>query len=134
VNDPLDKRGQFDALQNRGQNVFEKLETFDLDESVMSVEMSSNEFTAVCPVTGQPDYYEIDIAFQGDKGIESKSLKLYLQTFRERGAFCEALAAEIANEVYETTDALSVRVDLYQKSRGGIKIHATAILPVIFKS
>jgi 7-cyano-7-deazaguanine reductase len=127
------KGGQFQSLQDRGQNVFTGLETFDLDETVTAVKMSSNEFTAMCPVTGQPDYYTVDIGFMAEKGIESKSLKLYLQQFRDRGAFCEALCAEICKDIYEATDGFHVTVDLYQKSRGGVEIHATATIPESFR-
>jgi 7-cyano-7-deazaguanine reductase len=129
VTDPLEERGQFESLQDRGQNVFMGLEAFPLPMTVTIVEMRSDEFTAVCPITGQPDYYKVEIAFTGDRGIESKSLKLYLQQFRDRGAFCESLCAEIAADVFKAITPLQVRVDLMQKARGGIEIHATAILP-----
>jgi 7-cyano-7-deazaguanine reductase len=122
---------EFQSLQDRGQNAFKGLEAFTLDPSVDHIKMSSDEFTAVCPITGQPDYYEADIEFEGYKGLESKSLKLYLGTFRNKGAFCESLAAEICKEIYETVDPLFVRVTLYQKSRGGISIQASALLPEV---
>lgn len=123
--------GPFDSLQDRGQNVFKGLETFDLDPAVDHVTMTSDEFTAVCPITGQPDYYVVDIEFEGYKGIESKSLKLYLGTFRSKGAFAEALAAEICKEIYEKATPLFVRVTLTQKSRGGVSITASALMPEI---
>lgn len=123
------KGGQFQSLQDRGQNAFEGLEAFDLDPAVDSVTMESTEFTALCPITGQPDYYEAEIVFEGYKGLESKSLKLYLQTYRTKGAFCESLAAQIAKDIFEVINPLFVRVTLHQKSRGGISISASALMP-----
>jgi 7-cyano-7-deazaguanine reductase len=91
--------------------------------------MTSDELTAVCPVTSQPDLYIASIEYwpQG-LCLESKSVKLYLSRFRNEGAFCEALAVRIRNDVAEalelTTD--KVRVTLEQKARGGITITATS--------
>ena len=58
--------------------------------------------------------------------IESKSLKLYLWSFRDRQVFCEALAAEIADEVVQRADPHEVTVTVTQQPRGGIVIEATA--------
>jgi 7-cyano-7-deazaguanine reductase len=91
--------------------------------------MTSDELAAVCPVTGQPDLYVAAISYAPDAlCLESKSLKLYLSGFRNEGAFCEALAVRIRDDV---ADALGigpgdVTVTLEQKSRGGITITATA--------
>jgi 7-cyano-7-deazaguanine reductase len=123
------KGGQFSSLQDRGQNVFKGLEAFDLSSTVDSVTMESDEFTAVCPITGQPDYYSMEIVFEGYRGLESKSLKLYLQQFRTQGAFCETLAAQIAKDIFAAIDPLFVRVTLHQKSRGGISVTASALVP-----
>lgn len=121
-----EKGAPFEALKDRGQNDFAGLETFDLSESVTAVAMQSDEFTAVCPVTGQPDMYRVNIQFSAKKGIESKSLKLYLGTYRNRGAFCEALADLILHDVVAALDPTMAQVILAQKSRGGISIFATA--------
>ena len=61
--------------------------------------------------------------------VESKSLKLYLWRFRDRPAFAEALAAEIADEIMTTAAPKSVRVHLTQQPRGGITIEAIAQRP-----
>jgi 7-cyano-7-deazaguanine reductase len=126
--DALDSE-RFASLQDRGQNVFKGLEAFDLDPVVDSVTMEATEFTALCPITKQPDYYEMEMVFEGYKGLESKSLKLYLQQYRDKGAFAEALAAQIAKDVFEAIDPLFVRVTLHQKSRGGISVSASALMP-----
>lgn len=61
---------------------------------VRRVVLESDEVTSLCPVTGQPDWETVHIEFEpGAYCIESKSLKLYLWSFREEGHFCEALAA-----------------------------------------
>jgi len=91
--------------------------------------MTSDELTAMCPVTGQPDLYVATIEYwPGELCIESKSLKLYLSSFRNEGAFCEALAVRIRNDAAEALQlpADKVRVTLRQKARGGITITATA--------
>lgn len=113
-----------------GQTVrhpIEHLECFDAPEHVSSVRFSTDEVMSLCPVTGQPDLSSLVIDYQPDRRcIESKSLKLYLWSFRDRKVFCEALAAEIAEEVVRAADPHEVRVTLTQHPRGGIVIEATA--------
>ncbi|HEY7419877.1 MAG TPA: hypothetical protein VH593_32165, partial [Ktedonobacteraceae bacterium] len=100
---------------------------FPLGRHVTSVIMESDEMTAICPVTGQPDLYRCVIGFTANKGIESKSLKLYLRSYREEGAFCEALAETILMDVVKVLeDPIEVRVSMVQKPRGGISITADA--------
>ena len=85
------------------------------------------EFTSICPVTGQPDFGILVIDYLPGKWlVESKSLKLYLWSFRDRKVFCEALAAEIAGEVVRAADPHEVTVTLRQQPRGGIVIEAVA--------
>jgi 7-cyano-7-deazaguanine reductase len=91
--------------------------------------MTSDELTAVCPITGQPDLYVASIEYEPDAlCLESKSLKLYLAHFRNEGAFCEALAVRIRDDVAAALEleADRVQVTLEQKARGGITITATA--------
>ncbi len=118
---------EFVALGHAGSGHYAGLETFP-NPGVSQVEMVSDELVAVCPVTGQPDFYLAAIELQPDAlCLESKSLKLYLAGFRNEGVFCEALAVKIRDDVAE---ALQVRpervtVTLEQKARGGITITAT---------
>ena len=119
---------EFVALGHPGSERYAGLETFP-NPGVSHVEMTSDELTAVCPVTGQPDLYVATIEFwPQDLCIESKSLKLYLSEFRSEGAFCEALAVKIRDDVAEALalPADKVRVTLVQKARGGITITATS--------
>ena len=91
---------------------------------------TSDELTSLCPLTGQPDFNTIEIDYEPhEKCIESKSLKLYLWSFRDKGAFVEQLAAEIAEEVRRSAEPHHVRVTITQHARGGIVTEATAQLP-----
>ncbi|QWY84441.1 GTP cyclohydrolase I [Mycobacterium phage Knocker] len=84
------------------------------------------EVQACCPVTLQPDLYTVVIEYRPTTGevIESKSLKLYLWKFRDRGISCEELAATIANELSRAVQS-PVTVTAHQASRGGIELSAT---------
>jgi len=119
---------EFVALGHAGSEHYAGLEGFP-NPGVSHVEMVSDELTAVCPITGQPDFYVASIEYQ-PQGVcvESKSLKLYLARFREEGAFCEALAVRIRDDVAAALELSSdrVTVTLEQKARGGITITAVA--------
>jgi 7-cyano-7-deazaguanine reductase len=118
----------FVALGQPGSEAYAGLETFP-NPGVSRVEMRSDELTAVCPITGQPDMYVATIGY-APQGLclESKSLKLYLSRFRNEGAFCEALAVRIRDDVADALelDHDAVTVTLEQKARGGITITASA--------
>ena len=119
---------EFVALGKPGSDDYVGLETFP-NPGVSQVEMTSDELTAVCPVTGQPDLYVATIEYwPGELCIESKSLKLYLSGYRNEGHFCEALAVKIRDDVAGAVQLPTekVRVTLKQKARGGITITATA--------
>ncbi len=91
--------------------------------------MTSDELSAVCPVTGQPDLYIATIEFWPQRlCLESKALKLYLNRYRNEAQFCEALAVKIHHDVAEVLELPpdKVRVTLQQKARGGITITATS--------
>ena len=119
---------EFVALGHPGSDHYAGLETF-ANPGVSQVEMTSDELTAICPVTGQPDLYLATIEFwPRDLCIESKSLKLYLSSFRNEGHFCEALAVRIRDDIAGVLELQpdKVRVTLTQKARGGITITATS--------
>jgi 7-cyano-7-deazaguanine reductase len=81
------------------------------------------EFTAICPVTGQPDFARLVIDYvPGDWLIESKSLKLYLGSFRNHGAFHEDCTVAIGKKIAETAEARWLRIGGYWYPRGGIPI------------
>ena len=119
---------EFVALGHPGSDRYAGLETF-ANPGVSHVEMTSDELTAICPITSQPDLYVATIEFWPDAlCIESKSLKLYLSKFRNEGHFCEALAVEIRDDVAQVLELPpdKVQVTLEQKARGGITITATS--------
>jgi 7-cyano-7-deazaguanine reductase len=116
----------FVALGHTGSERFAGLESFP-NPGISHVEMTSDELVAVCPVTGQPDLYVVTIDYSpGPLCLESKSLKLYLNGFRNEGVFCEALAVKIRDDIAEALELPieKVRVTLGQKARGGITITA----------
>ena len=126
--DPAARTTEFVALGHAGSDHYAGLETFP-NPGVSHVEMTSDELTALCPITGQADLYTVTIEYwPGGLCIESKSLKLYLAAFRNEGLFCEALAVKIRDDVAEVLElpADKARVALRQKARGGITITATA--------
>ncbi|MCH7875281.1 MAG: preQ(1) synthase [Gemmatimonadetes bacterium] len=103
-----------------------KAEAFPAPE-VQRVTLDASEFTSLCPRTGQPDTGAVEIEYEpGERCLESKSVKYYLWSFRDEGAFCESLAARIADDVVYAIAPTWVRVRVYQNARGGIAIVAEA--------
>ena len=80
-------------------------------------------------MTGQPDLSHVVIEYRPrELCVESKSLKLFLWSFRDRAVFAEALAADIAQEIMTSAYPQMVRVTLTQRPRGGIEVQAVAEL------
>jgi 7-cyano-7-deazaguanine reductase len=87
------------------------------------IEFTTNELTATCPITGQPDFYELKLSYRPERSlIESKALKLYLWGFREQGIFAEDLAATLLEDLVRACDPQEMTVDLTQQTRGGLQI------------
>jgi 7-cyano-7-deazaguanine reductase len=104
-----------------------KIEVVPVPLEVGVVEYYTSELSALCPVTGQPDQYEAVIRYEAKGGtLESKALKHYLWSFRDRGIFCETLAAEIAASLSDLLQG-PVTVKLRQQVRGGLTLSATAV-------
>ena len=81
------------------------------------------EFTSLCPVTGQPDFAHLVIDYVPDQWlVESKSLKLYLTSFRNHGAFHEGCTIDVARKIIDTVKPRWVRIGGYWYPRGGIPI------------
>jgi len=117
---------EFVALGHPGNERYAGLETF-ANPGVGEVELVSDELSAVCPITGQPDLYRLTVAYRPEGlCLESKSVKLYLNSFRSEGVFCEALAVRIRDDVAAALEIAADRVQiaLEQKARGGITITA----------
>ena len=95
-----------------------------------TVEFTTNELTALCPITGQPDFYELALSYRPKSSlIESKSLKLYLWGFRDKGIFAEDLAATLLKDLVAACDPDEMTVDLTQQVRGGLQIRTVVRHP-----
>ena len=91
--------------------------------SLYVARFTAPEFTSLCPVTGQPDFAHIVIDYAPrDSIIESKSFKLYLQAFRNHGAFHEDCTLEIGKTIKAVADPVWLRIAAYWYPRGGIPI------------
>ncbi len=87
------------------------------------VKLTSDEFTCVCPITGQPDFATIKIRYIPDKKlVESKSLKLYLTSFRNAGIFHEEAVNKIADDLIKILEPRYLEVEGIFSVRGGISI------------
>ncbi len=87
------------------------------------VEFTTDELTAICPVTGQPDFYDLKLTYRPKaRLLESKAMKLYLWGFREKGAFAEDLAATLLDDLVVACEPVEMTVDLTQRVRGGLQI------------
>ncbi|MDO4190106.1 MAG: preQ(1) synthase [Bacteroidales bacterium] len=107
----------------------EALETFDNKhpEHDYWVQFNCPEFTSLCPITGQPDFAEIRICYIPDvKMVESKSLKLYLFSFRNHGAFHEDCVNIILNDLVKLMAPKYIEVTGLFTPRGGISIYPYA--------
>ena len=86
-----------------------------------TITVRAPEFTCLCPKTGQPDFAELTIDYVPDAVcVELKSLKLYLNSFRDRGAFHEAVSNEILDELVSLTNPRHMRLTARFNVRGGL--------------
>ncbi len=107
----------------------EVLEAFENrhQENDYWVRFNCPEFTTLCPITGQPDFAEIRISYIPDKRmVESKSLKLYLLSFRNHGDFHEDCVNTIMKDLIKLMDPRYIEVTGFFTPRGGISIHPYA--------
>ena len=107
------------------------LETFDNihPENEYVVTLDCPEFTTLCPKTGQPDFGHIVISYiPGKKMVESKSLKLYLFSFRNHGDFHEDVVNIIMKDLWKLMEPKYIEVKGFFMPRGGISIHPFACL------
>jgi 7-cyano-7-deazaguanine reductase len=118
---------EFNYLGKKVNAPSKKLDTFEAPAHVQTVKFESNELTSFCPVTHQPDFNQVVIEFVPDKlCVESKSLKLYLWSFREEAIFAEGLANTIANDIFEAIKPRWCRITLTQNIRGGMQLSVVA--------
>lgn len=101
-------------------------------ESLMKgrIDISAPEFTSLCPITGQPDFATIKIEYVPDKlCVESKSLKLYLGSFRQAGMFHESCVERICSDLQNLLRPKKIKVVGEFSPRGGISFWPTAQYP-----
>ncbi|MBN1787667.1 MAG: NADPH-dependent 7-cyano-7-deazaguanine reductase QueF [Sedimentisphaerales bacterium] len=106
-----------------------KIELFDNPRPgrEYSIEISCPEFTSLCPKTGQPDFGTINIEYCPEKKcIELKSLKFYMQSFRNKGIFYEALTNEILDYLVAQCKPKWMKVTAKFTPRGGITTEVEA--------
>ena len=106
------------------------LETFqnEFPDRDYDIEIVCPEFTSVCPKTGQPDFGVLTITYVPDKlCIELKSLKLYLQSFRNEGIFYENVTNTILDELVALLQPRSMALLAEFSTRGGISTNITAM-------
>lgn len=117
----------FNLLQPKSEK-FAGIETFPAPPDLIAVTLLADEVTAICPITGQPDQYTVELEYHPFQWcIESKSMKFYFQQFRNEGIFCEAFSAKIASDIAAAIQPKFCRVKITQKSRGGISIVAESL-------
>jgi 7-cyano-7-deazaguanine reductase len=107
-----------------------RLETipFKTGAGKSTVTLFTDEFTSLCPVTGQPDFGEITIEYVPRKKIvESKSLKLYLFSFRNVGMFQEEIVNRILSDLKKALSPKYIKVSGKFKPRGGITLSPSSV-------
>ncbi len=100
-----------------------QLETFENPDPGRdySIQISVPEFTCLCPKTGQPDFATIELSYVPDQlCIELKSLKMYVWSFRDEGAFHEAVTNRILDDLVQACSPRFMRVKAEFNVRGGI--------------
>lgn len=117
----LTKLGRPDAKPERS------VEVFPIHDRSQEIVIDCREFTCRCPITGQPDWATIEIRYRPkDRAVETKSLKLYLETFREEGIFHEHLATVIRDDLVAALEPTFLRVTVSFNVRGGIALSASS--------
>jgi 7-cyano-7-deazaguanine reductase len=117
------------SFLGRGAKPGKKLETFPNHHPQRDyvVTLGTEEFTCVCPATGQPDFAKVTIQYIPDRKIlESKSLKLYLWSFRNQGAFHEHVTNVILDDLVKALKPRWCKVTAVFSVRGGISITVEA--------
>lgn len=115
----------------------EILETFpnrDAGGEPYKIEFVTSEFTSLCPKTGQPDYSTVRLRYvPGEKCIESKSLKLYIGSYRNEGQFMEAITNQMLQHFVEACQPHAMVLEMDFNARGGIgtRVEARYLNPML---
>lgn len=118
---------EFNYLGKKVNQPSRQLDSFECPNDITVIKFESDELTTFCPVTGQPDFNTVVIEYSPkSKCIESKSLKMYLWSYRDEKMFAENLAHLIAQDVFKTIQPKWCKVTLLQNIRGGIQLTVVA--------
>ncbi len=119
----LTQLGQVTAWpESPAQAVLERVPAPDASRRTL-VRFTAPEFSSLCPITGQPDFAHVVIDYVPDAWlVESKSLKLFLGSYRNHGTFHEACTLEIATRLVDSLAPIWLRIGAYFYPRGGIPI------------
>lgn len=117
VSAPFGKLGEGRTFPSKQLDNFENPAP-DIDYTIV---LEIPEFTCLCPITGQPDFARFTIEYRPDqKYVETKSLKLYMWSYRNEGAFHEAVTNTILRDLVKTLDPKWIKVTGIFNARGGI--------------
>lgn len=106
------------------------LETFAYDGPMQEIVTETREFTAVCPYSGLPDFATLTISYVPGKAcIELKSLKYYVNSYRNVGIFQEHATAKIAGDLFEVLAPTRLTVRTVYNVRGGFDTTCSVTLP-----
>jgi len=118
---------EFQFLGKRSIEPTKTLDVFPKPEQVNHIKFETNELTSLCPVTRQPDFSRLILEYKPIAHcVESKSLKLYLWSFREAELFGETLANTIVNDVFNAVNPLWCKATIIQNIRGGLQLEVAA--------
>lgn len=105
------------------KTLLEKIPVNKMKQGALTVKLNCLEFTSLCPKTNQPDFGSIDIVYIPNNSlVESKSLKLYLFSFRNHGEFHEDCITRIAEDIFQLIEPKYIKVTGNFNARGGISI------------
>ena len=108
------------------------LETFEYSGPAQDIVTETDEFSAVCPYSGLPDFARLTIAYMpGSKCIELKSLKYYVTSYRSVGIFQEHATARIAEDLYRVLAPRRLTVTTVYNVRGGFLTTCSVTLPPV---
>ena len=119
----LDQLGRpVEAPQSPDEAILERVKNPQLD-TLYNVRFTAPEFTSLCPKTGQPDFAILVLDYvPGEWLVESKSLKLFLGSFRNHGAFHEDCTITVGRKIADLIEPKWLRIGGYWYPRGGIPI------------
>jgi 7-cyano-7-deazaguanine reductase len=114
---------------SKDAGVLETITNYSQDQK-FNVKLVSSEYTSLCPVTGQPDFGTIEINYvPADSLVETKSLKMYLASYRNEKIFNEAAVNTILNDLVVILKPSTIEVKGTFAQRGGIQLTITASYP-----